>query len=224
MEITTYAGSVLAQALSEIPTLQLSFYSYGLMLRKHENGQISEYAVDPTAVAVALAAEVKFSTGILDGNTLFLSQKGVTQTRVEYRPPQKTAIYLDGSDTPLIVPLPGMIMVQSIKDRTSVHEIYAVKERPTEKTALYIVPLPNVYFNGRICWGSVARPDQTIEGTWRNFLGSAFGNHSVADKSKSYPKDIREKLIELDKRKARKYPVSDMIATKSTFGKLVSTL
>jgi len=62
----------LQAALSEQPSLSLDFYSYGVLMRKREGDAVTEYAVDPAQVAVALAAKVTFDTGLLSGDTLLV--------------------------------------------------------------------------------------------------------------------------------------------------------
>jgi hypothetical protein len=92
-------------AMREEPSLSLNFYSFGVTLRKREGDAVTEYAVDPAQVAVALAAKVTFNTGLLSGDTILVRQEGVKKIVVEYRKPQKTGIYLDGSETALRVPV-----------------------------------------------------------------------------------------------------------------------
>lgn len=221
MTMSTFTGEALASALAEQPAIQLSFYSYGVMLRKQEGSKVSEYPVDPVAIATALAAEVSFSTGILSGNTLLVTQHGMKRTVIDYRPPQKTGIFLDGSETPILVPLPGMIMALQTTETSVLKQIvYAVTERPTANTPLFHVPLPNVYQAGNICWGTVKR-ELTVEAMWKQFLGSSFGSHAIHGKSKMYPDDIRKKLLALEKRKSRVYPKTDLVPAKMTFGKLI---
>jgi hypothetical protein len=79
-----------------------------------------------------------------------------------------------------------------------------------------------VFSSGSICWGSVRRAtDATLQGNslaadWNMLLGSPFGDHAVSGKSKSHPQDIRQKLIDLERRKARVYPKSDLMPVKKT--------
>ena len=89
-------GQVLNDALQEEPALVLSCYSYGWMLRKQHGGAISEYPVDPAAIATALAANITFDTGVLDGGTLLVRQAGVTRLVVGYRKPQLTGLFIEG--------------------------------------------------------------------------------------------------------------------------------
>lgn len=204
--------------------MSLDFYSYGVLLRKREGDTITEYAVDPAQVAVALAAKVTFNTGLLSGDTLLVRQEGVKKTVVEYRKPQKTGIYLDGSETALRVPLPGLLMIRTTsEDRNPNYAVYAVKRRPqTFETDLYLAPLPNVFNSGSICWGSVQRvSDEALANTslaedWSMLLGSPFGDHACNGKSRSHPSDIRQKLIELEAKGAKRYPTTDLIPAKKT--------
>ena len=92
-------GRALTTALTEQPSLILSFYSFGVMLRKTDGEVTTEYPVDPAQIALVLAAKATFDTGLLGGNTLLVRQDGVKRTVVEYRPPQKTGVFLDGSET-----------------------------------------------------------------------------------------------------------------------------
>ncbi len=55
---TSNWGRALHTALSEQPSLSLDFYSYIVLLRKHEGDALTEYAVDPAQVAVTLAVRV----------------------------------------------------------------------------------------------------------------------------------------------------------------------
>ncbi len=125
------------------------------MLRKTDGEQTTEYPVDLAQVALALAAKVTFDTGLLGGYTLLVRQEGVKKTIVEYRPPGKTGLFLDGSDAALRVPLPGLIMIRvTAEDRAPVYGVYAIKRHPeTLNVPLFHAPLPNVFGSGAICWG-----------------------------------------------------------------------
>lgn len=214
----------MAEALTEQPSLTLSFYSFGVMLRKCDGTQITEYPVDPAQVALALAAKVRFDTGLLLATTLLIRHEGVKKTVVEYRAPQKTGLYLDGSESALRLPLPGLIFIRvTTEDKQPQYEVYAVKKRPsTFETPLFHAPLPNVFNNGTICWGSVPLvSDEALRGSslnddWRVLLGSRFGDHGVQSKSKAFPRDIRQQFIALEQRKARVYPKSDLIPVNRT--------
>ena len=219
----------LSAALTEQPSLILSFYSFGVMLRKTDGELTTEYAVDPAQVALALAAKVTFDTGLLDGNTLLVRQDGIKRTLVEYRPPQKTGVFLDGSDTALRVPLPGLVMIRITADDQAPHYgVFAVKRRPEQLAIpLFQAPLPNVFGSGAICWGTVPRvTDAALHSAslfedWTMLLGSPFGDHAVGGKSKREPRDIRQLLIDLEAKKARTYPKGDLVPLKKTLAQVV---
>lgn len=226
---SNWNGRALAAAMTEQPSLILSFYSFGVMLRKTDGEQTTEYPVDPGQVALALAAKVTFDTGILGGNTLLVRQDGVKKTVVEYRPPQKTGLYFDGSDAPLRVPLPGLLMIRVTADeKAPQYGVFAVKQRPeTLDTPLFHAPIPNVFNSGAICWGTVqwvtddALRGATLADDWTMLLGSSFGDHAVGGKSKREPRDIRKLLIDLEAKKARTYPKRDLIPVKKTLAQIL---
>jgi hypothetical protein len=115
----------------EQPSLILSFYSFGVMLHKRDGDRVTEHPVDPAQVALALSAKVRFDTGLLSDNTLLVRQEGVKKVVVEYRPPQKTGLYLDESEIALRVPLPGLLLIRvTAEDKNPQYGVYAVKKRP----------------------------------------------------------------------------------------------
>jgi PRTRC genetic system protein B len=223
---------VLATALQTPPNLTLAFYPYGIILRRPtHSGGFTEYAVDAAQVAEALAAKTRFETGILSANTLCVIAEGLTRTVVEFRPPQKTALFLDGSEAPLRVPLPGLLMFRTTQGNVKPkYGIFAVQQRPSDpQTKLYLPPLPNVYTNeGAVCWGNVrqvspeALASNDLREDWRLFLGSMFTAHSVSGKSKSHPQDIRQKLLALEQRKTRVYPKRDLVPCRLTFSEALN--
>src|ERR1041385_7868067 len=125
--------NALEAAVQELPHLTLNFYSYGILMRRRlESGGETEYAVSPEQLATALSAKVRFETGLLSGDTLYLATEGIQKIVVEYRKPQKTALFLDGSDTPVRVPLPGLVMLRvTTANDNPRYSVYAVKRGPT---------------------------------------------------------------------------------------------
>ncbi len=214
--------------MAEQPSLILSFYSFGVMLRKQEGAAVSEYPVDAAQVAAALSSKARFDTGLLGGNTLLVRQEGVKRTVVEYRPPGKTGIFLEGTETALRVTLPPLILIRVTTDGSPQYGLFAVRKRPSDMDEpLFHAPLPNVFSSGAICWGSVKRvSDTALAGTtlkddWMMLLGSPFGNHACSGKSKAHPSDIRKQLMELERRKTRVYPKRDLIPVKKMLGQVL---
>jgi hypothetical protein len=199
------------------------------MLRKQEGSIIQEYPVDPAQIALALAAKVTFDTGLLGGNTLLVRQDGVRKLIIEYRPPMKTGLFLDGSETALRVPLPGLVLIRfASDDKTPTYGVYAVKCRPEKlDVPLFHAPLPNVFGTGAICWGTVPKVDadalrgSSLAPDWAMLLGSAFGDHACGGKSKRHPSNIRKLLIELESSRAKRYPTGDLIPVKKTLAQVI---
>jgi len=190
---------------------------------------VTEYPVDPQQIALALAAKVTFDTGLLSADTLLVRQDGVKRLVVEFRRQQKAGIFIEGSDAPVRVPLPPLLLIRTTtENKNPQYQVYAVKEHPTTlDAALFHAPLPNVFNSGSICWGSVRRVEDaalqtnSLTSDWSTLLGSPFGDHAVSGKSKSHPHDIRQKLLELESRKARVYPKSDLIPVKRTLAQVL---
>jgi len=230
LALSTPSGLIgLNKLLAMPPVLSLDFYSFGAILRRTTEEGTTEYPVDPEQIALALATRVRFETGLLGSNTLYVSMEGVARTVAEYRQPQRTRLHIEGTTKPFNVPLPGLIFVRQTNGEYSVnYAIYAVKHRPTSfDEPLYAAPLPNVYDSGSICWGSVRQASKealastSLEEDWALLLGTPFNNHSVHGRSKSHPRDIREKYADMEKRRSRVYPISDLIPTKRTLGSLL---
>jgi hypothetical protein len=62
----------------------------------------------------------------------------------------------------------------------------------------------------------------TLTEDWARPLGTVFTNHSVSGKSRNHPSNIRGKLIELEAKKARTYPLCDLIRTDITLSKVIA--
>ena len=221
--------NALNSAVQVQPTLVLSFYPYGIIMRRTvQGGGFTEYAVSPAQLATVLAARVQFETGLLAGNTLYVGSEGVRKVVAEYRDPQRTALYLDGAENALVVPLPGLVLIRSTSANDSPrYGVYAVKHRPTSLDAeLFLSPLPNTDRSG-ICWGSVRKVSPgalagcDLKEDWQALLGSLFTNHNCSGKSKSHPQDIRQKLVELEQHKRRVYPVRDLVTLEWTLGQVL---
>jgi len=216
--------------MSEPPALTLLFYSYGIVMRKQAGDRVQEYPVSPEDVEAALEARVSFSTGLILPNTIYIHSEGATRTVVEYRPPQKTPIWLEGSEDSLLVPLPGLLMARTTTgDRNPGYRIHAVAERPMSLDApLYRTPLPNIGHGGSVCWGTVTKVSKKamagndLAEDWAQLLATPFGGHAVDGKSKTYSGDIRKLFMALDKRKARVYPKRELIIQKQTLRKALA--
>ncbi len=109
------------------------------------------------------------------------------------------------------VPLPGLIFAGAGRH----YYLWAVKSREfNSKLTLFHAPLPNVYENGQICWGSnqvgPVTP-QNLKEIWQLFISSPFNTHLSASKSKRYGTNILDQLANLWNKKRKTYPVNDLL-------------
>ena len=224
MNTSDWHGRTLQAALSEQPSLQLSFYSFGVILRKATpDGAHTEFPVDPDELSRALSAKTVFTTGLMTDDIIYMRQEGVKQTVVSYRPRQRTGIWLEGYDEALRVPLPDLLLIQITTDgKTPDYSLFAVKERPrTLDAPLFHVPLPNVFSSGNICWGNI-QLKQSSHVDWQTLLGTRFGSHAVSGKSRQYRDDVRKMLLDLNGNQRRRvYPRSDLISANKSLGKVL---
>lgn len=224
-------AQTLQSAMTEQPNLQLSFYSFGVILRKiTENGGICEYPVEPDDIAHALSAKTVFTTGLLSDDVLLVQQTGIQQTVVSFRRRQRTGIWLEGSDDPLRVPLPDLVLIRTtINGQAPSFTLFAVKGRPQAwNTPLYYPPLPNVFDSGNICWGNIQMRTGALQGTslaadWQTLFGTRFGSHAVRNKSRTYREDVRQMLLALHSNPRRRvYPPSELLSAHKTLGKVLN--
>lgn len=216
----------LSRALAEPPHLTLTFYSFGILLRQQGADATREYAVRPEDLAAALSRRVAFDTGLLTPHTLAIRSEGAERAVAEFRPAGRAALWLEGSESPVRLPLPALVLVRrSSGGRDPNHHLFAVAERPTSYDApLYLAPLPNVYSHGGVCWGTVTRPaaDTTdLSADWAALFGTPFGSHSVGGKCKSHPDDVRKLYLDLEQRRARRFPAKELIPARRTLGDLM---
>jgi hypothetical protein len=100
----------------------------------------------------------------------------------------------------LRLPLPGLVFL-------GVGTTYWCWATPQDEfspaATAYQVPLPNVYPDGRICWGQNTPPPAlptTLAGVSALFLGSLFNGDLVGQKCKAFPNDVRGYLTILAER------------------------
>lgn len=81
------------------------------------------------------------------------------------------------------------------------------------KLPVYKAPFPNIYDNGRICWGSHKVPKASvnnIERIWHTFFGTAFNEHIAAKKSRSCPDNVLDLLRRLSREGAVTFPFREL--------------
>ncbi len=86
------------------------------MQRETPQGQ-TQCLVDPNEVATQPANNIRLESGLISPHTLYVAQEGTQKIIVEHGPRKKTAIFLDGSEQPLIVPLPDLLMFRIASEK-----------------------------------------------------------------------------------------------------------
>lgn len=230
---TAFTGlATLHDLLSAAPQLTLKFYDFGIVLHRVTPDGATEHLVDPAQVATALAARVRFDTGLLSPDVLCVQTDGPRTLVAQHRKRQKTSLLIEGSNAPVFVPLPDLVLLRVVAgDERPDYRVFACKGRPTDPDAvLYHAPLPNVYRDGRICWGNVPKAStasltsNTLDEDFALLLGTTFTNHSVSGKSHSHTDDIRAKYLDMEQRRTRTYPTRDLIPTGHTFAQALEAL
>lgn len=97
--------------------------------------------------------------------------------------------------------------------------VWAIKERDLKPTsALYHAPLPNVFDNGSICWGTNTVPRAsagTICEAWAVFITSPFNGHAASGKAQSHRQDVRTLLRRLSRART-KFPLAELMPRHET--------
>jgi PRTRC genetic system protein B len=133
---------------------------------------------------------------------------------VKYIPPRRHTLALGALRGTAVrsvnVPLPALVFAGA----QTTYYVWALREEAFSPTAdLYRAPLPNVYEDGRICFGSNRPPQvssQSIGEAWRLFIESPFNGDLAANKSARHSRDVRAQLFALDD--VNQYPVDDLLA------------
>jgi PRTRC genetic system protein B len=127
---------------------------------------------------------------------------------VKFVPPGKQRIHL-GTQT-IEPPLPALLFAGVNR----IYYVWALRGKTCDSSAqLFHAPFPNVYSDGRICFGNNRPPqvgEQTFNEAWQLFLTSPFNADMTSGKSQAEPSDVRRQLIQLAVENAKRYPVQDL--------------
>jgi PRTRC genetic system protein B len=130
-------------------------------------------------------------------------------------PPQIVKIRTDKNER-LTIPIPITLFV----GWGHRYYLWALSGKVFSNTLpLYNAPFPNVYGNGRICWGSHKVPIVTpmnIKSTWELFFDTVFNNHLSSNRAKSHKNDVMGLLRSLSKKKAKTFPARELVLENRT--------
>ena len=180
------------------------------LFRFLEDGKEASKFVTAPDVAAAFSLK-EIDTGWLPAGIVRCGQNAAGPWFVYSTPAQKVKISLD-EGIRITVPVPRLLLV----GRGGSYWLAAMHAKHFDPEApVFEAPFPNVYLGGRICWGTSSPPEARPENAhlvWDLFFESSFNADLKEKKSKAHPKDVRDKLRELDRNQARSYPVNDLSA------------
>lgn len=125
-------------------------------------------------------------------------------------PPQIIEIATD-QDEKLIVPIP-MSLFLGWDHRYYLWSLQGRLFGPSLE--VFKAPYPNVYENGRICWGSHRPPKvspSNIQRTWQLFFGTVFNSHIASNKTKSYKGNALDLLRNLSGSRKKSFPAGELV-------------
>lgn len=125
---------------------------------------------------------------------------------------------------PMQIYLPSLVFVGIGKH----YSVWAMSSPTLQPDALlFHAPLPNVFYNGGICWGE-NRPAMAnatnINKGWELFITSPFNGHVANGKSVSETEDVRILLKQLADSKVDHFPLGELIATETTLNQRISPM
>jgi hypothetical protein len=118
----------------------------------------------------------------------------------------------------LKVPLPGLVFF----GMGTSYFVFAVKTEQLDPfQEIFRAPLPNVYTDGKVCWGLVKPPlpnARSIFTAWDLFIRSTFNNHLASGKSKMHSIDVRVMLRVAAGMMPVPFPVDDLVRQVANVG------
>ena len=138
-------------------------------------------------------------------------------------PPQVMNISTDQNES-LTIPIPMSLFV-GWEHR---YYLFALRGKTFDVDGpVYRAPYPNVYENGRICWGShkvpVVTPDN-IRQTWQFFFATTFNEHIASGKTKTHSDNALDLLRELSAARKRSFPVKELVQQAHSVNTCIDTL
>jgi len=155
-------------------------------------------------------AKMEDDTGWLPNGVVRAGRNSRGAWVVYVAPPQIMNIAIDQNES-LAIPLPMSLFV----GWGHRYYLFALRGKVFDVDApVYRAPYPNVYDNGRICWGSHKVPVVTphnIRLTWQFFFATTFNAHIASGKTKTHADNALDLLRELSETRKRSFPVKELI-------------
>ena len=168
-------------------------------------------------------AKMEDDTGWLPDGVLRVGRNSRGAWVVYVAPPQVINISTDQNES-LKIPIPMSLFV-GWEHR---YYLFALRGKTFDVSSpVYRAPYPNVYENGRICWGShkvpVVTPDN-IRQTWQFFFATTFNEHIASGKTKTYSDNALDLLRELSAARKQIFPVKELVRQAHSVNTCIDTL
>jgi PRTRC genetic system protein B len=225
---TTYdaPARVMNLALAESGELEAGGVLYFLdgqyLFRRREHGAwTSKFLTSEDLEAAFTRSEL--DTGWLPAGVVRSGRRAAGPFFVYSAPAQKMNIVLADGEPAVRVPIPRTVLLGI----GGGYFLWALKDEHFGADAQACrAPFPNVYSDGRICWGSYAPPEalaRNARPVWEMFFRTPFNAHLAIGKTKSeaYKRDARDLLRELAERGANKFPAGELVSENSQIAYLI---
>ena len=168
-------------------------------------------------------AKMEDDTGWLPNGVLRVGRNSRGAWVVYVAPPQVINISTDQNES-LTIPIPMSLFV-GWEHR---YYLFALRGKTFDvDSAVYRAPYPNVYENGRICWGSHKVPVVTpgnIRRTWQFFFATTFNEHIASRKTKTHSDNALDLLRKLSAARKRIFPVKELVQQAHSVNTCIDTL
>jgi PRTRC genetic system protein B len=207
------------------PLAQITIYEQLTLLTRRNGPTWRQYPISPDALARVLGS-VPSASGLLPPHTLGTGHVAGAPFYVVYVPPHTRTLRLAGNGTgasqAYTLPLPPLVWAGHGTD----YRIWALDtpDRPSNThTPLMRAPFPNVFADGRICWGSSesAPPASpaSLDRVLTLFLEqSNFNLHLANGKSVAFPNSVVAHWQHLIEGGDEAYPLDDLMPAEYALG------
>lgn len=155
-------------------------------------------------------ARLEEDTGWLPAGVVRCGRNPRGAWAVYVAPPQVMNILTDQHEV-LTIPIPMSLFV----GWGHRYYLFALRGKAFDAHGpVYRAPYPNVYDNGRVCWGNHKVPSVTvlnIKQTWGFFFATAFNAHIASGKTRTHPENALDLLRELSAARKKSFPARELI-------------
>lgn len=203
-------------------THSLEFFNGQILFRStNGNGEKIKF-LNPAAVAAAFQ-KAPIDSGWLPPGVVRCGHSARGDFAVLYVPAQRTRIEIEARKRALDVHLPAFVFFGI---GPSFYVWTTTQATLTPHAELYTAPLPNVFGDGRICWGNNRPPRASatsIAETWSLFITSPFSDHAANQKARTYERDVRPLLVNLARTK-KPFPARLLFPRRETLDHAVTQI